>query len=154
MILTTKGKTMSMKAGVWIDHHKAVVVLMKDGGEEIKQIDSNTDKASNGGAGSHQSDQTKGFAHEKSQEHKFMTQLNTYYDEVLTCLRDADSVLILGPGEAKGEFQKRLESKKFPAHVVELETADKLTDHQIAASVRQHFALVPSQGEEAAASRT
>ena len=136
---------MSTQAGVWIDHHKAVVVLMKDGGEEIKQIESNTDKAiaSTGGPDSKQPDRTKGFAHEKTQEHKFMTQLNTYFDEVLTCLRDVDSVLILGPGEAKGEFQKRLKSKKFPAHIVELETADKLTDHQIAANVREHFALAP-----------
>ena len=133
---------MSINAGVWIDHHKAVVVLMKDGGEEIQHIESNTDKvsASAGGPGSNQPDRTKGFAHEKTQEHKFMNQLNTYYDEVLTCLRDADSVLILGPGEAKGEFQKRLESQKFPASVVELEAADNLTDGQIAASVRQHFA--------------
>ena len=140
-----KGKAMSIKAGVWIDHHKAVVVLMKDGGEETKLIESNTDKAfaSAGDSDSKQPDRTKGFAHEKTQEHKFMTQLNTYYDEVLTCLRDADSVLLLGPGEAKGEFQKRLESKKFPAHIVELETADKLTDHQIAANVREHFALAP-----------
>lgn len=142
VILTTKGKSMSMKAGVWIDHHKAVVFLMKDGGEEIKQIESNTDKASasTGGPDSVQPDRTKGFAHEKSQEHKFMNQLNSYYDEVLTCLHDADAVLILGPGEAKVEFQKRLVSKKFAAHIVEMETAAKLTDHQIAASIRQHFA--------------
>ncbi len=146
LILTTKGKSMSIKAGVWIDHHKAVVVLLQDGGEEIKQIESNTDKASAspGGPGSKQPDRSKGSKDEKTQEHKFMNQLNTYYDEVLTSLHDADSLLILGPGEAKGEFQKRLESKKFPAHVVELKTADKLTDHQIAASVREHFALVPS----------
>ena len=137
---------MSIKAGVWIDHHKAVVVLIKDGGEEIQQIESNTDKtfASTGGPGSKQPDRTKGFAHEKTQEHKFMTQLNTYYDEVLTCLRGADSLLILGPGEAKGEFRQRLKHQNFPAHVVELETADKLTDGQIAASVRQHFGAVPS----------
>ncbi len=133
---------MSTQAGVWIDHHKAVVVLMKDGGEEIKQIESNTDKASasTGDPGSKQPDRTKGFAHEKTQEHKFMTQLNTYFDEVLTCLDGADSVLILGPGEAKGEFQKRLESRKFPAHAVESETADRLTDGQVADRVRQHFA--------------
>ena len=141
----TEGKLMTIKAGVWIDHHKAVVVLITNNGEEIKLIESNVDKAfaSAGGPGSKQPDRPKGFADEDTQEHKFMNQLNTYYDEVLTCLRDADSVLILGPGEAKGEFQKRLKSKKFPAHVVELETADKLTDGQIATSVRQHFAAVP-----------
>jgi hypothetical protein len=136
---------MSVKAGVWIDHHKAVVVLLSDSGEVTRTIESNADKlfASAGGPGSKQPDRSQGFVPESTQEHKFMNQLNTYYDEVLTCLRNADAVLILGPGEAKGEFQKRLQSKKFPAHVVELETADKLTDRQIAASVRQHFELVP-----------
>ena len=137
---------MKIKAGVWIDHHKAVVVLISDKGEETRQIESNADMpfASAGGPGSKHPDRPHGYVAENTQEHKFMNQLDTYYDEVLTCLRDADSVLILGPGEAKGEFQKRLVSKKFPAHVVELKTADKLTDGQIAASVRQHFGKVPS----------
>ncbi len=130
---------MSIKAGVWIDHHKAVVVLMKDGGEEIKQIDSNADMPFASAAGP-DSNRPQGHIAENRQEHKYMNQLNTYYDEVLTCLRGADSLLILGPGEAKGEFEKRLKIKKFPAHVVELQTADKLTDGQIAAHVRQYFA--------------
>ena len=137
---------MKIKAGVWIDHHKAVVVLISDHGEETRQIESNVDKpfASGGGSGSQRPDR---YVPENTQEHKFMNQLNAYYDEVLTCLREADSILILGPGEAKGEFQKRLQSKKFPAHVVELETADKMTDRQVAASVRQHFLLDPGQGK-------
>ena len=134
-----KGKIMSIKAGVWIDHHKAVVVLMTDNGEEIKHIESNADNpfASAAGPGSEQPDRPTGFVPEKTQERKFMSQLDTFYDEVL------DSVLILGPGEAKGEFQKRLKSKKVSAQVSELQTADKMTDHQIATSVRQHFELAP-----------
>ncbi len=141
VILTTKGKLMTIKAGVWIDHHKAIVVLIKGGEEEIKQLDSNVEKlfASAGGPGSNQPDRPQGFVPEDKQEHKFMSQLNTYYDEVLVSLRDVDSLLILGPGEAKGEFQKRLKSQKFPAQAVELETADKMTDRQVAARVRQHF---------------
>jgi hypothetical protein len=130
---------MSMKAGVWIDHHKAVVVRMKDGGEEIVQIDSNADMpfASAAGPGSNR---PQGHVAENRQEHKFMNQLNTYYDEVLKVLHGADTLLILGPGEAKGEFQKRLQGKKFSAGVVEIETADKMTDGQIAARVRQYLA--------------
>ena len=96
--------------------------------------------ASAGDPGSKNPDRPHGHMTENTQENKFMNQLNTFYDEVLVSLRDADSVLILGPGEAKGEFQKRLESKKFPAHVVELKTADRLTDPQIAARIREHFA--------------
>jgi hypothetical protein len=48
--------------------------------------------------------------------------------------------LILGPGEAKGEFNKRIKSKKLRGVTVELETADKMTDRQLAAKVREHFA--------------
>ena len=136
---------MSINAGVWIDHHKAVVVLMTDNGEEIRTIKSNADRpfASAGGPGSKQPDRPTGHQSEDKQERKFMIQLDTFYDEVLTCLRDADSVLILGPGEAKREFKKRLNTKKFPVLVADVETADKMTDRQIAANVRQHFELVP-----------
>jgi hypothetical protein len=136
---------MKTKAGVWIDHRKAVVVQITDDGEETRQINSDVVRpfASAGGPGSKQPDRREGFVAESTQEHKFMNELNTFYDSVLTSLHGADSVLIIGPGEAKGEFQKRLKSKKFPAHVVELETADKMTDPQIAALVRQHFESVP-----------
>lgn len=132
---------MKNKAGVWIDHRKAVVVLITDDGEETRQIDSDAHRpfASAGGPGSKQPDRREGFVAENTQEHKFMNELNTFYDSVLTSLHGADSVLIIGPGEAKGELQKRLKSKKFPAHIVELETADKMTDPQIAAQIREHF---------------
>ena len=48
-------------------------------------------------------------------------------------------ILILGPGEAKGELVKRLEDKGLKERLVGVETVDKLTDPQIAANVRQHF---------------
>ena len=137
---------MSINAGVWIDHHKAVVILMADSGVDIKTIESNADRpfASAGGPSSKQPDRPQGFLSEDKQERKFMSQLNTYYDEVIACLGHAGSLLILGPGEAKGEFKKRLDTKKLPVSVADLATADKMTDGQIAASVRQHFELVPS----------
>ena len=132
---------MTNNAGVWIDHRRAVVVLMTDEGEEIQQIASDADRpfASAGGPGSKQPDRREGFVAESTQEHKFMNELNTFYDSVLTSLHGMDSVLIIGPGEAKGEFQKRLKSKNFPARIVKLEAADKMTDPQIAALVRGHF---------------
>lgn len=140
--ILTKGKEMKTKAGVWIDHRKAFVVQITDSGEETRQINSDVVRpfASPGGPSSTQPDRPQGFMTESTQEHTFRAQLNTFYDAVLTSLRGADSVLIVGPGEAKGEFQKRLKSKKFPAHVVELEAADKMTNPQIVALVREHYA--------------
>ena len=39
------------------------------------------------------------------QDRKFADQLNIYYDEVISILRDAESILLFGPGEAKGELK-------------------------------------------------
>jgi hypothetical protein len=66
-------------------------------------------------------------------------ELNTYYDAVASAVRDAESLLIFGPGEAKGEFRKRLEKNNLGGHVAAVETADKMTDRQIAAKVREYF---------------
>ena len=55
------------------------------------------------------------------------------------CIRDAESILIFGPGEAKGELKKRLERGKLSGRIVGVETIDEMTDHQIAMKVRQYF---------------
>jgi hypothetical protein len=57
----------------------------------------------------------------------------------IACIRDAESILIFGPGEAKVELKERLEGSNLGGRVVGIETAEKMTDRQIAAKVRQHF---------------
>ena len=73
------------------------------------------------------------------QNRQFTGHLNRYYGEVVECLRDAESIFIFGPGEAKGELEKRLASKGLGGRVVGIETVDKMTERQIAAKVRQYF---------------
>ncbi len=41
----------------------------------------------------------------------FTGHLNIYYDEVISCIRDAESILIFGPGEAKGQVKNVLREK-------------------------------------------
>ena len=69
----------------------------------------------------------------------FTGHLNIYYDAVIAAMRDAESILIFGPGEAKGELKKRLERNNLGGRIVAIETVDKMTDRQIAAKVRQYF---------------
>ena len=54
-------------------------------------------------------------------------------------MHEAESLLIFGPGEAKGEFRKRLEKEKPGTRTVTLETVDKMTDRQVAAKVLGYF---------------
>jgi hypothetical protein len=74
-----------------------------------------------------------------SRQKTFTGHLNIYYDAVIACLRDAEAILIFGPGEAKGELKKRLEGLNLGGRIVGVETVDKMTDRQIAAKVRQRF---------------
>jgi stalled ribosome rescue protein Dom34 len=132
---------MAIKAGVWIDHKQAVVVLMTDAGHEIKKFKSGIDQPVRPGASSRSKHKytPNDFIAEDRRERKLVGLRKEVYDEVLACIRGADSLLILGPGEAKGEFSKYIKAKKVRGVVVELETTDKMTDRQLAAKVNEHF---------------
>ena len=126
---------MKRQVGLWIDHRETVVVVIGDKGEETRRIESGMEKhvRFSGGSGSED-----GSA-EDQRDRQFTGHLNRYYDEVTSHLRDAESILIFGPGEAKGELEKRLASKGLSGRIVGVETVDKMTDRQIAAKVRQRF---------------
>lgn len=126
---------MEKQAGLWIDHRKAVIVLITEAGEQIKVIPSGMEKRVHftGGRASEDGDT------EDIRDRQFEGHLNTYYDQVITLLRQADSILIFGPGEAKNELYKQLERKGMKAHLLPLESADKMTDAQVAAKVRKRF---------------
>ena len=126
---------MKSAAGLWIDHRKAVIVIVSDDGEESKQIESGLEKHVRFSGGS-RSEQGGG---EDQQDRQYTGHLNRYYDEVTSHLRDAESILIFGPGEAKGELEKRLANQGLGGRIVGIETVDKMTDRQIAAKVREHF---------------
>ena len=74
-----------------------------------------------------------------SRQKTFTGHLNIYYDAVIACIRNAEAILIFGPGEAKGELKKRLERNNLGGCIVGIQTVDKMTDRQIAAKVRQYF---------------
>lgn len=125
---------MASHAGVWIDHRQAVVVLVSEGGETMQEVSSET----------HQPPHASGTSHtnkpEGSQEQRYASELNAYYDAVIALVKNADGVLVFGPGEAKKQFSKRLHEKAARGSALEVETADKMTKPQIAAHVRKHFA--------------
>ena len=125
---------MSSKIGLWIDHRQAVIVIVTDEGEEVKRITSNMEKDVRF------SSRTADMGSpEDVRDRQFENHLNKYYDDVIGALRNTESILIFGPGEAKGELEKRLVGEGLKQRIVGVEAADKMTDNQIAAKVRQHF---------------
>ena len=132
---------MKTRVGVWIDHKKAVIVVVTDTGEEIRLIISHVQKQRRRAGdsplkGPYEPQQVPA---DDRREREFMGHLNLYDDAVIAGMREADAILILGPGEAKGELTKRLERHHLSGRIVGSETADKMTNRQIAAKVRQYF---------------
>ncbi|MDB5386103.1 MAG: hypothetical protein JWM11_1749 [Planctomycetaceae bacterium] len=132
---------MSVKAGVWIDHRQAILVLVTDNGNESKKFSSGVESTERSTL-NHSYTPTD-FVAEDTLDRKAASHLKIFYDEVISGLQGSKSLLILGPGEAKGEFQKRLGSKKIQGLVVAVETSDKLTEGQLVSKVTQYFAKHP-----------
>jgi hypothetical protein len=132
---------MGTKVGLWIDHRKALIVAVTDKGEEIRLIISKVEKqpGRSGGLRSTTTYESQLVPADDSRERRSTGLLNIYYDAVIACIRDAESILILGPGEAKGELKKRLVRNKLHGRIVGIETIDRMTDHQIAAKIRRYF---------------
>ncbi len=131
---------MKKEIGLWIDHRKAVIVLITDEGEDIQKIESGMGRhVRYRGASTTKSPYSTQYQQGDDQlDNKLTEQLNKFYDEVITHVRAAEAVLIFGPGEAKGELEKRIEREGLKARIV-VETTDKMTDRQIAAKVKEHF---------------
>jgi hypothetical protein len=125
---------MKNKAGLWIDHRKAVIVTVTEEGDQITQITSNMEKHVR-----YSNDTSAGGSAEDVRDRQFGNHLNKYYDDVIACLREAETIQIFGPGEAKGELETRLDAQGLKGRIVEVETVDKMTDNQIIAKVRDHF---------------
>ena len=131
---------MKPNAGLWIDHREAFIVLISETGEETKRILSTVEKQlRRSGEPSEGPFPSQEVPADDSHEREYTGHLAHYYDEIISYLRAAESILILGPGEAKGELKKRLEKHKNSTRTITIETADKMTEPQIVARVRHHF---------------
>lgn len=133
---------MTNKTGIWIDHRKAVIVSILADGERINTMLSNVEKHAERAGDSPLKgayDALQVPADDKRQR-ALTGHLNIFYDAVIGKIAGADSVVIFGPGEAKGELKKQLEKRGLGGRVAAVHTEDKMTDRQIAAKTHEFFA--------------
>ena len=141
---------MNTQMGVWIDHRKAIVVAITAKGEETALVISNVERQLRraGDSPLKGSYETRQVPADDSRQRAFTEHLNIYYDAVIACVREATSILIFGPGEAKGELKARLEKNKLGDRIAAIKIADKMTDRQISAMVREYFDELASGNKE------
>ena len=132
-------------AGVWIDRSRAVIVRLRDGDTGPETSTETFDSELEGHlklAGGSRSVTPYGpqdVADEPGRERRYRQHLEAYMDRIASRLATEDSVLVFGPADAKLELAKAFERSGHRDRIVAIETADKMTDPQVAAYVRTFF---------------
>lgn len=104
---------MMQSAGLWIDHSKAFIVMLSDRGEETLQILPGLDRQPG--------------------------RMEIFYRHAMESVKNSESIFIMGPGAAKGEFKDFIDSHDRRGRVEISETEAGMTNIQIVAKVRGHF---------------
>ena len=138
-------------AGIWLDHRKAVVVSLlierqssEPAPESIARLESDMERKVKLSGGSRTRATPYGpqdVTVDGKMEERIKKQLKQYYQGIIKKIENVDRIYLFGPGEAKNELKKEIAQKRnLAAKDLDVETADKMTDKQIAARVREFFA--------------
>lgn len=131
---------MKKNVGIWLDHKHAYIVSIVGKMEHVQKIESKADSHYRLSGGSRSKIAAGEISSERRVEEKRMHQLHRYYQEIISHVRDAQNIAILGPGEAKLELRKELQnSKELFGKINRIETTDKMTENQIVARVKGYF---------------
>ena len=130
---------MDRNVGLWIDHKQAYAIWSSDG--RVEEIVSHIEPPEHFSGGT----QLGGKMNQKADvelrhNDRFKLQLKKYYQQVMSALKNADTILIMGPGQAKIEFEKAIRKNKvMQPRVLKVETVDKMTRNQMIAYVRKFY---------------
>ena len=130
---------MNQNVGLWIDHKQAYAIWYQDGRVEI--ILSHIEPPAHYSGGTQLGGKLSQKADvELRHNDRFRLQLNKYYQQVMSALKNADSIFIMGPGKAKIELEKAIKrNKSMQSRVLKVETTDKMTKNQMVAYVRKFY---------------
>ena len=127
---------MDRNVGLWIDHKQAYAIWYPDGRVEVIPSQIEPPAHLSGGTQLGGKLNQKGDV-ELRHNDRFRLQLNKYYRQVMSALQNADSILIMGPGQAKIEFEKAIKkNKSLQKRIRKVEAADKMTKNQMIAYVQ------------------
>ena len=132
---------MKKEIGMWVDHRRAVIVTLENNKENVQIILSNMENNTRFSSSSFAdaSNDAKISSPEDIRDRQNEMHLVKYYAEIAYKIKEADSIMIFGPGEAKVQFASYLKQEKVGGKVNVVDTTDKMTDRQIYAKVHDYF---------------
>lgn len=129
---------MTRHVGLWIDHKHAYIISHED--KKVQVIPSNLEPRVHGGGTRIGGMYNQGLDSELGYNDRYQHQLHEFYEKVIGAVREAEHIFVMGPGEAKHEFEKALQKHKdLRDRLLKTETAAKMTEKQMTARVREFF---------------
>lgn len=131
---------MQTLVGIWIDHQEAVIVESSEAGLRSRRIQSQIQRQGRrAGRLVKARFSARTIPADDVREREYQSHLARYYDEIIAHVRADHEVMLFSPGEAKVELEKRFARVKGCPLIRPLETADRMTEPQTVAHVRQSF---------------
>jgi ADP-heptose:LPS heptosyltransferase len=119
------------KLGIWMDHSSAHILNTSIDSIEKKTITSKF---------THQEKEHSISRSENLMHHKEQHQQHEYYKEIGDIIKKYNVVVVFGPTDAKSELVNFLkQDHHFDNIKIEVKNADKMTEHQEYAFVKEHF---------------
>ena len=119
------------RLGIWMDHSNAHLIEYSNDSVDTKVVDSKF---------THQEKESSLKKGENLMHNKEQQQQGAYYKELGAVILNYEEVLLFGPTDAKTElFNLLTEDQHFAKIKMEVKTAEKMTEPQEQAFVRDHF---------------
>ncbi|WP_291854954.1 hypothetical protein [Marinilabilia sp.] len=135
---------MKKQVGIWMNTDKAVLVSLLNGKEnEIQTIESDIESRSHNPREIKPGSRTGTVLMDvdKKMTQRKNHQMHNYFEKVIHSISsDTGEIYIFGPANTKKHFEKELKKRtQFNSLKLEIESADKMTQPQMVAKIKQHF---------------
>ncbi|MFM2393808.1 MAG: hypothetical protein RLZZ546_1790 [Bacteroidota bacterium] len=118
--------------GVWMDQKNAHIISSPD-----KSANDDFEILSNVDCDDHDSDT---FKNERVNLSKETQEQKKYFKEIASHIQDSDNIYLFGPGQVQEQFKRFLKDyQNFNKKDIKLGTADKISDNQMIACVKDFF---------------
>jgi len=127
---------MKKQTGIWLDTKEANFIELQDGDlVRIHKIDSDIGSSHFKGGSPGQGGSEKTHANRRNNEE------HNYFMEIIENVKEADEVVIFGPGEAKDLLVNAIKehSSHFNSDLMAVLTTDSMTENQKVAYVKSFF---------------
>ena len=130
------------QVGIWLDKKTAYIVTLKGEEAGLETIDSELEFYNvRGGSRS----KTRWGPQQVVQDSRYLErekhQLKKYFQSILEKVKDADKIVLFGPGQTAEKLYKEIAENytEMTGRILKVEKANSMTDNQIIAWVRSFY---------------